>query len=277
MTAAGAKAALLAKAGEAADDALDLAEVALLLASLDRPGVSLSPYRRLFASLAEGVRGYVAGAPDGVALRAEALAQIIHKRFGFGGHDDVFDDADASNLMRCIDRRLGLPVVLGLLYIDTAQKLGWAAGGMAFPSRFLLSLELAGERAVIDPFDGGRVLNVAGLRGLIKTVVGHEAELAPRYFERVSNRDVLLRMQNNKKIRLLRGGRFADALDVVESMLLFAPGRATLWREAGMLHAKLDQIDDAVRALSAYLERATDDASRYRTSMLLQELLGRLD
>ncbi|MBL6932945.1 MAG: tetratricopeptide repeat protein, partial [Rhodospirillales bacterium] len=67
-----------------------------------------------------------------------------------------------------------------------------------------------------------------------------------------------------------------EALDVVETLLLLAPGEPALWREAGILNARLDRVREAVTALEEYLKNADADASRYRTSILLQELRTRL-
>jgi regulator of sirC expression with transglutaminase-like and TPR domain len=86
----------------------------------------------------------------------------------------------------------------------------------------------------------------------------------------------LVRLQNNVKSRLFGAERLDDALDAIEAMLLFAPDEAALWRESGILNARLDNVEAAVEALEEYLRCDTGEAARYRTSALLQELKGRL-
>jgi regulator of sirC expression with transglutaminase-like and TPR domain len=90
-------------------------------------------------------------------------------------------------------------------------------------------------------------------------------------------REVLLRLQNNIKARLLQARQFEDALDVIETMLLIAPNATALWRESGLLNARLDNVKAAVAALEEFMRRDSGDTSRYRTSVLLQELRGRLN
>ena len=93
----------------------------------------------------------------------------------------------------------------------------------------------------------------------------------------MSNRAIILRSRRNAKVLHLRSENLEGALEVVETLLMLAPAEPALWREAGILNARLDRVAEAVAALEQYLETAGIDASRYRTSILLQELRGRLN
>ncbi len=269
----------LTKIGRSPDSDIDLGAAALVLASVDRPGVALEPYRRHLERLAGEVRTYVGGTEPTVPLdlRIEALVQVIAKRYGYGGTETVFDDLDAANFMRVIDGRSGLPIALGILFIQTARSLGWAIDGLDFPGRFLVRLEAGGERRILDPFAGGAVLEPRDMRDMFKQVAGNHVELTPDHYREMGNRDILLRLQENIKSRMLRGDRPDDALEILEAMLLFAPDVAELWREAGLLHAKLDNIKDAVEALEEYLRLSGGESARYNTMVLLQELRARLN
>ena len=264
--------------GRLPDEEIDLAEAALVLASIDRPRVPLEPYRRHLARLAADVRAYVGDAASEapLGLRAEALGQVIAKRYGYAVDEAIEDVVEGANLMHVIDRRRGLAVGVGILYLHVAGALGWAIAGLDFPARFPVRLEHQGERAILDPADGARIVGAADLRGLLKALVGNHAELDPTRYRALGNRDVLLRLQNDIKVYLLRGERLDHALERVETALLFAPDAALLWREAGLLHAHLDNVKAAVAALEEYMRRNAGDAARYRTSVLLQELRGRL-
>ena len=94
-----------------------------------------------------------------LAGRARALNEIILLKYGYCGDELTYDDLQNANLMRVIDRRKGLPVVLGILFIDAARAQGWEAAGLAFPGHFLIRLAERAERLILDPFHGG-----AGLR-----------------------------------------------------------------------------------------------------------------
>jgi len=272
----------LAAAGRCDADQLNIGETALALAAAMKPGAARAPYRRHLESLAGEVAAYVGGHRGSVpvALRHEALVQVIHKRFGYVGTEDCFDDIEAASLMRVIDRRGGLPVAIGVLYLHAARHAGWAATGVDFPGRFLLRLdpdsELNANRIIFDPFDGGRQLGPPDLRRMLKAMAGPDAELNPVHYRKAGPRAVLLRLQNNIKIRHLDAQRPGAALRVLETMVALAPDDAALWREVGVLHARLDQIPDAVAALEECLRHDGSEQTRYSTSALLQELRGRL-
>jgi len=269
----------LTEIGGAEDGAIDLFETALVLAAADRPGARLEPYRRHMEGIISEVRTYVGSTEPLVplGLRIEGLVQVIIKRYGYGGTQEVFDDLDAVNMMRVIDSRSGMPIVIGILFMQTARTLGWDICGLDFPGRFLVRLEAGGERRILDPFAGGTVVEPRDMRDMFKAIAGNHVELRAEHYRDMGNRDILLRLQGNIKIRLLREERFDDALETLEVMLLFAPDKLELWRETGLLHARLDHIKDAIRALEEYLRRCGTDETRYNTSMLLQELRARLN
>ena len=269
----------LTEIGGTADGSIDLFETALVLAAADRPGARLEPYRRHMEGIISEVRTYVGSTEPLVplGLRIEGLVQVIIKRYGYGGTQEVFDDLDAVNMMRVIDSRSGMPIVIGILFMQTARTLGWDICGLDFPGRFLVRLEAGGERRILDPFAGGAVVEPRDMRDMFKAIAGNHVELRAEHYRDMGNRDILLRLQGNIKIRLLREERFDDALETLEVMLLFAPDKLELWRETGLLHARLDHIKDAIRALEEYLRRCGTDETRYNTSMLLQELRARLN
>ena len=269
----------LTEIGGAEDGAIDLFESALVLAAADRPRARLEPYRRHMEGIISEVRTYVGGTEPLVplGLRIEGLVQVIIKRYGYGGTQEIFDDLDAVNMMRVIDSRSGMPIVIGILFMQTARTLGWDICGLDFPGRFLVRLEAGGERRILDPFAGGTVVEPRDMRDMFKAIAGNHVELRAEHYRDMGNRDILLRLQGNIKIRLLCEERFDDALETLEVMLLFAPDKLELWRETGLLHARLDHIKDAIRALEEYLRRCGTDETRYNTSMLLQELRAQLN
>jgi regulator of sirC expression with transglutaminase-like and TPR domain len=260
----------------AASAILPIAEAALALASFERPRVGLARYRQHLATLARDV-GRHAGAKGDLAGRAHALNEIILLKHGYSGDELTYDDLQNANLMRVVDRRKGLPVALGILYLHAARAQGWDCVGLAFPGHFLVRLSDGPERLILDPFHGGRVCDAAGLRELLKVMAGQEVELSPEHYAPVADRDVLLRLQNNIKSRLLQAGRGEQAVKIVETMLLLAPDLSDLWREAGALHAQLGNIRAAINALEEFVGRAPQGAARHQGAALLQQLKSKLN
>jgi len=179
-------------------------------------------------------------------------------------------------LMRVIDRRRGLPVALGILCIHAARAQGWGMVGLTFPGHFLVRLEHDGQRAILDPFNRGCVRQPGELRELLRTIAGESAILSPQHYAPVSDRAVLLRLQDNLKLRHLQNRQPAKALTVVEGMMLFAPGHAALWHEAGLINAQLGNLRAAVADLEKFLALAGEAGDRHQAAVLLQRLRAHL-
>lgn len=267
----------LAAIGDTPDDAFPLFEAALWLARARRPDLNPAPYRRHLDRLTEEVRAHADEARPSTEAMREALVQVLARRYGYGGNEAAFEDLDAADIARVVDRRIGLPVALGILYIEVCARLGWPLSGIDFPGRFVVRLGAGPDTRLIDLFDGPRDLDAPALRGVLKAVAGPQAELEPRHLEVMTPRRVVLRLEDNIRVRQMQRGQLAAAADTLEAMLLVAPGAGHLWREAAMVNARLDRIQTAVAQLEEFLRRAPGGDGGYQTSLLLQELRARLN
>jgi regulator of sirC expression with transglutaminase-like and TPR domain len=238
---------MLDRAAAAPDEAFPLAEAALALALQDRPDAILDPYLGHLEALADET-GRQARRHDA----AGALAAALRGQFGYRGDDEQYDDLRNADLASVIDRRRGLPVALGILWIHAARANGWEAQGLAFPNHFLIRVDSGEARSIVDPFHDGRALDPGALRELLKQVAGPDAELMPAFHAPVSDRDVLLRLLNNRKIRYLRSGDGLAAAAAARAMSRIAPARAELIRETGLIEARSGSLSAAIATLGRY-------------------------
>ena len=263
--------------GGVPDAAIDLTGACLALGALERPWQSLDREVGHLARLAEDLRRAVpvAGLPP--AGRAEAIAGVLHGRHDYRGDRESYDDLRNANLLAVIERRRGLPIALSILWLHLARAMDWPAEGVNFPGHFLVRLSDGPERLMVDPFDGGRTVGTDGLRGLLKLVEGDAAELKPHHYAPASNRDILLRLQNNIKLRQIQAGRLDDARTTVERMLLYAPDRAALWHALGVLNAETGRPKAALDALGRVA--GLDDAGVWQrpVARLMQQLRRKLN
>jgi regulator of sirC expression with transglutaminase-like and TPR domain len=266
----------LRELGAAQLPTLPIAEAALALASFDRPRVALTRYKQHLRAVARDV-GRRSAAGVRLAARASALNEIILLKHGYSGDELTYDDLQNANLMRVIDRRKGLPVALGILYLAAARAQGWEAVGLGFPGHFLIRLSEGPERVILDPFHGGRTLDAMALRELLKAIAGQEIELTPEHYAPVADREVLLRLQNNLKSRLIQGQQHERAVRVVETMQMLAPDLAELWRESGLIHAQLGNMRAAMSAIEEFVARVPDGSARHEAAIMLQQLKTRLN
>jgi regulator of sirC expression with transglutaminase-like and TPR domain len=262
--------------GRQPDDAIDLAEAALLLAALDHPETDLAPYRRHLAALASNLADVVVPDKESLDWRVAALTQVVAEQHGYAGDRRTYEDLQNANLIRVIDRRKGLPVALGILYLHAARAQGWRAFGINFPGHFLIAVEDDEERIILDPFEGGMQVDLARLRLMLKTALGADAELRPEYYASMTNRGVLLRLQNNIKKRVLDSGDNQRGAAVVEGMLTIAPELPDLWREAAELRAEIGEMRSALQALDRLLLLA-DDSQRSEAMALRRTIATRIN
>lgn len=262
--------------GEQDDDAIDLGEGALLLAALDRPDGDLHAYRQHLRALAADAAALVDGTAS-VAVQCEVLRRVLVDGRGYTGDRETYDDLRNANLMHVIDRRVGLPVALGIIYLHVGRSYGGQLAGLNFPSHFLLRVESRGQRAIVDPFDDGRTMGAQDLRRQLKQTLGADAEITPDYHRAVSAREVLVRLQNNIKLRAVAGGDLDRALSVLDGLMAVAPMRTEYWWEAALIHNQRGNIRLAIRTLEGCLSEAAGGGSQERIEMLLRKLRTRLN
>jgi regulator of sirC expression with transglutaminase-like and TPR domain len=266
----------LRELGASGERFLPIAEAALALASFERPRVGARRYRDHLRALARDI-GRHAGAAGDLAGRASALNDIILLKHGYSGDEQTYDDLQNANLMRVVDRRKGLPVALGILYLHAGRAQGWDTVGLAFPGNFLVRLSDGPERLILDPFHCGRICGAAELRELLKMTAGQDSELSPEHYAPVSDLDVLLRLQNNLKARLIQARRYERAIGVIETMQMLAPELAEPWLEVGILQTRLGNMRAATAALEQFVLRAPDGLARHQAAAMLQQLRSKLN
>lgn len=240
-------AAALDAAGHAGPDArLDMARLALAMSVLEQPERTVGPHLSHLDEIATRFQGEAAHRP------AESLAAILAGEFGYEGDSETYDDMINADMAAVIDRRRGLPVALGILYCHAARAAGWDAAGLSFPAHFLIRVDGPAGRHVVDPFHGGRTLHAGDLRAMLRTM-GAGQDLATEHHQDVPDRHVLLRLQNNIKLRRLKAGDLEGGLAVLARMRRLAPDVGGLAMEEAATLAEMGAIKGAVAGLRDYL------------------------
>ena len=251
---------------------VDLLEAALILSILQRDeAIDAAPLHQHVAAIGHDLADLVRRR----GAQPERLADVIASAYGYRGDTESYDDLQNADFARVIERRKGLPVALSILYLHVARGQGWESEGLAFPGHFLIRVEIDGARHVLDPFNNGLACDAAEMRALLQRVLGRQADLSPEHFDAVPDRDVLLRLENNVRLRLAKREDWAGSSRSLDRMLAIAPDRAELLLEAGQVNARLDKRRAAIAAFERFLATDTAQANRElreRASALLQEL-----
>lgn len=184
----------LAKAGEASDEAFPLFEAALACAAHDDPDRPLEPARIMAKAAVERLAARLdRESPE------EAIAEALAGDLRLNGDLITYEHPDNADIIALADRRKGLPVLLGVMYLHAARGCGLEVRGVDFPGHFLLRIETGEGPMALDPFSEGRIVLPSELQRRAL-----RAGLTPDYADRldalmapVSDRQVLLRLQNN--------------------------------------------------------------------------------
>ena len=130
-----------------AGEPIDLAATALTIAKLEYPQLDPAPHLAALDRLGDLARLRI-GRVSATAHRARiaALNALLFEDEGFAGNHSHYDDFRNSLLNTVLDRRLGIPITLALVYMEVAGRAGIDVQGISFPGHFLMRVN-AGDRA----------------------------------------------------------------------------------------------------------------------------------
>ncbi|MEX2283067.1 MAG: transglutaminase-like domain-containing protein [Gemmatimonadota bacterium] len=250
---------------------LDLALAALLVAAEEYPQLVPEPYLQRLDVLAERVKDRLGDETAPPVVLGE-ISKVLFEEEGFRGNSDVYYDPRNSFLNDVLDRKLGIPLTLGIVYLEIAWRLGLRMHGVNFPGHFLLRHEGEAFRLLVDPFNGGQIRFEDQAQDLLDRVYGGSVKLQPDYLRTASKYDVLVRLLANLKTIYLNAQDDNKALTAIERILLIRPHAAEEVRDRGMVLARTGQVDQAIQALTRYLEIDPGAADAGRVKLLLDQL-----
>ena len=237
------------------DEAPDLANAALIIARIEYPQLdtrrSLQLLEALGARAAERLKDVNR---HDVVARVTRLNRFVYGECGFAGNREWFSDVRNSLLNLVLERRVGIPITLALVYIEVARRAGVLVQGVAFPGHFLLRVPACQEEVLIlDPFNGGAPMSDADCRLLLSTHVGDEARFDSGLLQPCSAAHMVGRLLNNLKRLYLQQRAYAYARRVTNLLLAIDPTMLAELRDRGLLSYHLDDFPAALRDLEDYL------------------------
>lgn len=175
------------------DARVDLEKGAFLLAKVCYPELDPAPYLKRLDEMAETVRPQVKAAEKPLD-RLKALNRFLFSDQKFRGNWDDYFDPQNSYLNRVLDRKLGIPISLSVLYLLIARRLRMPLKGVGIPGHFMVKYQDKEAELYIDTFNGGRFLSRAEC---IQFMVEAGYPYQPEFMEGVGPREILARMLRN--------------------------------------------------------------------------------
>jgi len=231
---------------------LDVVEAALFVAAEEYPELDVdAELQRVRQIAAEGARR-VAALTNPFA-RLHGLSAWLFDELGFHGDRDDYDDPRNSYINQVLERRVGIPLTLSILFMEVACAAGFVARGVALPGHFVVRVERDGRTIFVDPFHRGQVITEEDCRSLVSRSTGRPWLFQPALLAGTTERAMLARMLLNLKHVYLTAGDYTRALWSVERLLLLTPDDSGEVRDRGLLRAHLGRPVAAIEDLERYL------------------------
>ncbi|HSQ02899.1 MAG TPA: tetratricopeptide repeat protein, partial [Burkholderiales bacterium] len=181
-----------------------------------------------------------------------------------------------------LERRLGIPISLAVIYIEVGRRIGLPLHGVCFPGHFLVKCTLHTGVIVLDAYAKGESLSAAMLEERLQAATGRRSsdrELQDA-LRSASASEILTRMLRNLQAIYLKQDNFDKALRAVDQIITLTPDAAEVYRERGGIYLQMECIRGALGDFRNYLELmpSAPDAELVRSRIAaLQTLAARLN
>ncbi|HZD04891.1 MAG TPA: tetratricopeptide repeat protein, partial [Longimicrobiales bacterium] len=202
----------------------------------------------------------------------QELSRVLFEEEGLRGNAEDYYDPRNSFLNDVLDRRLGIPITLGIVMMEVGWRVGLPLCGLNFPGHFLVRYEGEVARLLIDPFDGGKARWEDEGQDLLDRVYGGMVKIRPEFLEPASRIDILARVLTNLKGIYLNARDDVRALAAVDRILLLRPSAAVELRDRGLLLARTGRTHEAVADLERYLDHSPAAPDAHRVRSLIRDL-----
>ncbi|HEY8989261.1 MAG TPA: transglutaminase-like domain-containing protein [Candidatus Limnocylindrales bacterium] len=238
-----------------AEPDIDLAVAGLVIAAHGRPVPDESAVLDHLDGLAQRVRIRL-DAGDPTDLVVERLHDVLYREVGYRG-PTAAEYADPANslLDAVVARRIGLPISLAIVELETAWRIGLPLVGIGLPGHFVVG----GPGGLLaDPAGGGRRLTPDDCQALIRRAVGDGVLFHAGMLRPTGRREILTRVLRNLRTARLARREWRAALDAIDLLLVLEPTDPEHGRDRGLLLGRMGRYGEAVRALSQYLDERPD-------------------
>ena len=243
------------------DDTDRLAEYALHLARiLAYPSLDISELLSSIDTMGQEVALMLkksGNTPPRPTQIIEKINDLLFNVQKFKSNTDDYYNPLNSYLNIVIERKRGIPITLCILYMRVARSVNFKMYPVNFPGHFLIKhiLEDNSGEIIVDPFNGGRIMDDYSLKALIEQAYPQQnIPLTHALVEKATAAQVLIRMLNNLK------GSYYEAQDIDrynianEMVLAIDPYNPDAVRDKGIVLLKKGDPSEALRVLNTYLE-----------------------
>ena len=258
-----------------AEGPLDIVEAAFWVAAEEYPDLEVKrEVARVHILSAEGAR--LVESLENPFAKLDGIRRYIYEELGFRGNALNYNDPRNSFLNEVLNRRIGIPLTISIIFMAVAEAAGFNPRGVNLPGHFVIRLTYGERNILVDPYHGGQVITQDDCRELVRKTTARPSLFKLTQLDGIDDRAIIGRMLLNLKHVYLELEDNKRALGVVNRMLLIKPGDPSEIRDRGLLQARIGRLGPAIDDLEHYLSTAPkrhDSRSvRGRLSWLRQRL-----
>jgi len=179
------------------------------------------------------------------------LNEHLFENLGFSGDDDDYYNPKNNFLNQVIDKKMGLPITISILYVEIAKFIKLDLKIVGFPGHILVKYN---EEMILDPFYDGRLLDVDDLQDILDVNFGGQLEFKPEFLDEVNTEQILIRLTRNLKNSYLQSFAYEKALRCINMVLAIEPESPEDIRDKGILEERLLNFEISLKYLNRYLE-----------------------
>ena len=251
------------------DEKIDLIRGALVIARTQYPNLEIEEYAGRIERMARRVAALAADLDQKRTMAA--LNSVVFEETKLRGNREDYYDPRNSFLNDVLDRGLGIPITLSIIYMEVARRVGFPLSGVGMPGHFLLKhYGESGQEILIDCFNRGDILSLQECQMRLDEIYSGEMKLRPEFLHPISRRQILTRMLNNLKTVYLSTRNFRKALPIADLILVIYPQSAEDVKQRALLRYSMGMHGLAAEDLDEYLKlsKSASDAEEIKQMML---------
>ncbi|HEX3094835.1 MAG TPA: transglutaminase-like domain-containing protein [Candidatus Angelobacter sp.] len=255
---------------EIEDERVDILRAALTFSRIHEPALDVEHYVHRVDELAARVAAKIEDPDDPVQIIA-ALNEVLFREEMFRGNTVDYYNPRNSFLHHVLDRRLGIPITLALVYMEVARRVGFQLFGVGMPGHFLLKhYDVDGHSILIDAFERGSIVTEDDCRQKLDSIYSGQVALQPEFLLPVTRRQMLTRMLNNLRSIYLSQRDFRRAVQVVDLILVIYPRSPEDMKQRAVLRYNLNDFRGALSDFEEYVKMSPDasDAEEIKQTAL---------
>ena len=226
--------------------------LALCASTLEYPQLDISLEVKSLEELATVAHRRLAMEKGNLA-KINILSEYLFDEVGFSGNRVDYYNPKNSYLHLVLARRMGIPLLLSILYMDVAYKVGIKCLGIGSPGHFLVAAPVEDEWVYIDAFNKGVIMEEVETKAFLTEILPKDQSWQEVFLDPVSNREIVSRIYRNLKHVYITSNQLEKAYSMIDLLVWLQPDDVDEVRDRGILGVQLGMSDQSLIDLKRYM------------------------